>query len=166
MTQEFIALAWNNICNSAFSALPIVKPLKSYENETSIRRTQHHSKSRRTTPRTGLHCSGSSRGYRRPQEPLRRRVVGLCRYLRQVQRRLVLRSMDRPQQLQRLRWVYQLLQGYPGRRGSPGVDGSGLRGIPSPVVQRRIYVGGWLRQYPRNIEPMRAELSLLKLCRV
>ena len=109
--------------------------LKSYENETTIRKNQHHSKSRRTTPRTGLHCSGTSRGYRRLQEPLLRRSVGLYRYLRQVQRWLALRSVDRPQQLQRLRRVYQLLQGYTRRRGRPRTDGSGLRGLPPSVVQ-------------------------------
>lgn len=35
------------------------------------------------------------------------------------------------------------------RRGRPGADGSGLRGLPPSVVQRGIYVGGRLRQYPR-----------------
>jgi len=44
---------------------------------------------------------------------------------------------------------YRLLQGDPRRRGRPGADGPGLRGIPPPVVQRGLHVGGRLRQYHR-----------------
>ena len=67
--------------------------------ELKVRRTQHHSKSRQPTPRTGLHCPRTRRSNRRPQEPLRRRTLRLLRYLRQVQRRLALRPVDRPQQV-------------------------------------------------------------------
>lgn len=43
---------------------PYVKPINFNYNEITIRRTQHHSKSREPTPRTGLHCPRTRRCHR------------------------------------------------------------------------------------------------------
>ena len=77
-------------------------------------------------------------------------------YLRQVQQRLALRPVGGSQQLRRLRRVHQLLQSNPRRRGRPGADVPGLRGIlasqaasrcPPPVVQRERNGRGRLRAH-------------------